>query len=169
MNLDELGLFKEQVVSKLIHDNNIIDVLIGDITQYEDPETILLGENGKGIGGRIFKFEYVPDVQENSKTFICVEVIPEKTSGDSVTEFYLYVFAYCSKDIMQTYKRKECYGTRIDILMNDIDKILNGNTEFGIGPLEWVNGDIYKPSNIYYGRVSVYAVSSFRRRRNERN
>lgn len=48
----------------------------------------------------------------------------------------IYVFAYCSKNLMQTYHRKGQAGTRIDILVSDIDKLLNGNKEFGIGPLE---------------------------------
>ena len=100
-----------------------------------------------------------------AKTFLCVEVIPEKTSGDSVTEMTVYVFAYCSKNIMQTYRRKGNAGTRIDILISDVDKILNGNDEFGIGPLEWAGSDIYKPAQVYYGRVVMYKVSSFRRRR----
>ena len=73
---------------------------------------------------------------ENSKTFLCVEVVPEQTSGDSITMMTIYVFAYCSKNLMQTYHRKGQAGTRIDILASDIDKLLNGNKEFGIGPLE---------------------------------
>lgn len=164
MNLEEIGEFKEKIISKLIQNDEILEILIGDLKETEDIEYRLFGDE-KGSGGCIYKFEYVPDVQENSKTFLCIEVVPEKTYGDTITDFILYVFAYCSKDIMQTYKRKKKSGTRIDILMSDIDKILNGNSEFGIGPLEWRGGDIYKPSNPYYGRVSIYSVGSFRRNR----
>lgn len=163
MNLEEIGEFKNKIVSKLIHDSNIVDVLIGDLNSDVDAETALLGIDNTGKGGCVFKFEYVPDTQEMSKTFLCVEVIPDKTSGDTVTNMYVYVFAYCSKDIMQTYKRKGQAGTRIDILASDIDKILNGNNEFGIGPLEWYGSDIYKPAQIYYGRMLTYMVSAFRR------
>lgn len=165
MNLVEVGSFKNKVVSKLINDENIVDALIGNVDKIEDPEAALLGKNGSGKGGCVFKFEYVPDTQEDSKTFLCVEVVPEETSGDSVTEMTIYVFAYCSKNIMQTYRRKGQAGTRVDILASDIDKILNGNTEFGIGPLEWAGSSIYKPAQCYYGRMLVYRVSSFRRAR----
>lgn len=163
MNLEELGEFKNKVVSKLINDPNIIDVLLGDLNKIDDPEVALLGKDNSGEGGCVFKFEFVPDTQESSKTFLCIEVVPEKTNGDSVTEMSIYVFCYCSKNIMQTYHRKGQSGTRVDMLASDIDKILNGNTEFGIGPLEWVGSSIYKPALAYYGRMLVYRVSSFRR------
>lgn len=165
MNLEEIGIFKNRVVSKLIHDKNIVDVLLNSDKEKEDPDVALLGTDGTGKDGCVFEFEFVPDTQEMAKTFLCVEVIPEKTSGDSVTEMTVYVFAYCSKNIMQTYRRKGNAGTRIDILISDVDKILNGNDEFGIGPLEWAGSDIYKPAQVYYGRVVMYKVSSFRRRR----
>ena len=66
---------------------------------------------------------------------------------------------------MQTYHRKGQAGTRIDILASDVDKILNGNSEFGIGPLEWAGSNIYKPAQPYYGRVLMYQVGTFRRSR----
>ena len=165
MNLNEMGIFKNRIVSKFVNDENIVDVLLGDISEIEDPETALLGKDGAGNGGRIFKFEYIPDTQEESKTFLCVEVVPENTDGDTVTLMTIYVFVYCSKNLMQTYHRKGQAGTRVDILASDVDKILNGNTEFGIGPLEWAGSSIYKPANCYYGRLLVYQVSSFRRQR----
>lgn len=165
MNLEEIGSFKNKVVSKLINDENIIDVLIGDIDSIDDPESAMLGKNGTGKGGCVFKFEYVPDTQEDSKTFLCVEVVPERTNGDSVTEMTIYVFVYCSKNLMQTYRRKGQAGTRVDILASDVDKVLNGNKEFGIGPLEWAGSSIYKPASCYYGRMLVYQVSAFRRPR----
>lgn len=165
MNLDEIGVFKNRVVSKLINDENVLDVLLGNTDDIDDPETLLLGKNGSGEGGCVFKYEYVPDTQENSKTFLCVEVVPEQTSGDSIAMMTIYVFAYCSKNLMQTYHRKGQAGTRIDILVSDIDKLLNGNKEFGIGPLEWAGSSIYKPAQCYYGRMLVYQVGSFRRAR----
>lgn len=165
MNLEEIGIFKNRIVSKLIHDNNVVDVLLNGNEGDKDPEVALLGSDETGTDGCVFEFEYVPDTQETSKTFLCVEVIPEETSGDTITGMSVYVFAYCSKNIMQTYHRKGTAGTRIDILISDIDKVLNGNQEFGIGPLEWAGSDIYKPAQIYYGRMIVYRANTFRRPR----
>lgn len=165
MNLEEIGIFKNRIVSKLIHDNNVVDVLLNGNEGDKDIEVTLLGSDETGTDGCVFEFEYVPDTQETSKTFLCVEVIPEETSGDTITGMSVYVFAYCSKNIMQTYHRKGTAGTRIDILISDIDKILNGNQEFGIGPLEWAGSDIYKPAQIYYGRMIVYRANAFRRPR----
>ena len=43
MNLDEIGVFKNRVVSKLINDENVLDVLLGNTDDIDDPETLLLG------------------------------------------------------------------------------------------------------------------------------
>ena len=51
MNLEEVGSFKNKIVSKLINDDNILDVLLGDVDDIEDPETALLGKDGSGKGG----------------------------------------------------------------------------------------------------------------------
>lgn len=168
MNLSEIGVFKDRIISKLINDKNIVDVLLDHPDEDLDEAEIeaeLLGESGTGKEGCVFKYEYVPDIQEQTKTFLCIEIVPVTTSGSTVTELYVYVFVYCSKSIMQTYHRDGCAGTRVDILISDIDKILNGNTEFGIGPLQWESGSIYKPNNPYYGRMSIYSVSVFRKER----
>lgn len=165
MNLQEIGPFKNKVVQRLVHDENILDVLVGDTSKITDLNVAIFGSTSTGKGGCVYRYEYVPDTQEDAKTFLCIEVVPTKTPGDSVTKFYVYIFAFCSKRIMSTYKRKGTAGNRIDILVSDIDKILNGSTEFGIGPLVWVTSDIYKPSTGYYGRVLTYEVSSFRRTR----
>lgn len=164
MNLEELGVLKDRAVSRLIRDENIVDVLIGDAAKnpYTDIETLLLGENGSGNGGCVFKYEYVPETQEDAKTFLCIEDVPvESPNGNTMVGIKLYVFAYCSKSIMQTYHRSNSSGTRIDILMSDIDKVLNGSREFGIGQLIREDGDIYKPEKTYYGRMAVYSVSTF--------
>ena len=94
MNLEEVGSFKNKVVSKLINDDNVLDVLLGDIDNVDDPETVLLGKDGSGNGGCVFKYEYVPDTQENSKTFLCIEVVPQETDGDTITDMIIYVFIY---------------------------------------------------------------------------
>jgi len=165
MNLQDVGIIKEKIVMRLIHDSNIVDVLLGDTSNIEDMDTALFGSYTTGAGGCVYKYEYVPDTQENAKTFLCVEIVPTKTPGDSMIRNYIYVFCFCSKRIISTYKRKGTVGTRVDILMSDVDKILNGNNEFGIGPLEWKGSEIYKPQVGYYGRVATYEVSSYRRPR----
>lgn len=166
MNLEEIGEFKEKIITRLIHDPNIIDVLLGDTSSIDDMETALFGSSGSGADGCVYKYEFLPDTQEDAKTFLCVEIVPYKTPEDSVTRYMIYVFMYCTKSIVQTYKRKGTAGTRIDILASDVDKILNGNNEFGIGPLEWQGSEIYKPSIVYYGRMLTYRVCDYRRPRN---
>jgi len=164
MNLSELGEIKNTAIAKVIKDANVLDVLLGSYNEDEDLDALLFG-NEHDSDGCVFNFEYVPDVQESSKTFLCFEVIPHKTDGDAVMQAYLYVFAYCSKYIMRNYHRDGASGTRVDILMSDVDKILSGNPDFGIGRLRYLEGDIYKPANTYYGRMSVYEVYSHKRDR----
>ena len=66
---------------------------------------------------------------------------------------------------MQNYKKEGRLGTRADILAEDVDRLLNGNPDFGIGRVRFINNDVYKPVNNYYGRSLCYEIQAFNRKR----
>lgn len=163
MNLEELGKYKHKLASLLAKDKDIINLLLGDVSEDADTDEMLLG-NSENSPGHIFEFEYVPEINEKTDTFLCMETVVAKASTDTTYTVYLYVFPYCHKKIMQTYKTSGLAGTRADILAVYVDRILNGNKDFGIGRVRLISNDVYKPINNYYGRCIVYEVVDFNRR-----
>lgn len=163
MNLNELGAYKHKVASVFANDPDIIDVLLGPVDEDTDTDEMLLGDDPDSCG-HIFEYEYVDDTNETTDTYLCMETVVAKAPTTTAYRVYLYIFAYCHKKIMQSYKREGKVGTRVDILAADVDRLLNGSKDFGIGKLNLVSDDVYKPNNKYYGRCICYEAVDFNRR-----
>lgn len=162
MNLEELGEYKHKVATLLANDENIIEALLGDVSQEDDTDEMLLGNSSSK--GHIYEFEYVPDINETTDTFICMETVVASAPTDASYRVYLYVFPCCHKKIMESYKKPGMYGTKADMLAVYIDKKLNGSKEFGIGRVRLISNDVYKPIKNYYGRCITYEVVDFNRK-----
>lgn len=163
MNLSELGAYKHKVAAIFANDPDIIDVLLGKVDEDADTDEMLLGDDEDSCG-HIYEYEYVDDTNETTDTYLCIETVMVKAPTDTAYRVYLYVFAYCHKKIMQSYKKKGRVGTRVDILAENVDRLLNGNKDFGIGRLRLVSNDVYKPNNSYYGRFLCYEAVDFNRK-----
>lgn len=163
MNLEELGEYKHKIASMLATDEDIINALLGDVSEDEDTDELLLGDS-KDSKGHIYEFEYVPGINETTDTFICMETTIASAPTDATYRIYLYVFPYCHKKIMMSYKKSGMSGTKADILASYIDKKLNGAKDFGIGRVRLISNDIYKPIDNYYGRCLVYEAVDFNRK-----
>lgn len=163
MNLSELGAYKHKVAAIFANDPDIIDILLGKVDEDADTDEMLLGDDEDSCG-HIYEYEYVDDTNETTDTYLCIETVMVKAPTDTAYRVYLYVFAYCHKKIMQSYKKKGRVGTRVDILAENVDRLLNGNKDFGIGRLRLVSNDVYKPNNSYYGRFLCYEAVDFNRK-----
>ncbi len=163
MNLSELGAYKHKVAAIFANDPDIIDVLLGKVDEDADTDEMLLGDDEDSCG-HIYEYEYVDDTNETTDTYLCVETVMVKAPTDTAYRVYLYVFAYCHKKIMQNYKKEGRVGTRVDILAENVDRLLNSNKDFGIGRLRLVSADVYKPNNSYYGRFLCYEAVDFNRK-----
>ena len=163
MNLYELGRWKQQIAIELAKDKNIQEILLPDPDPKYDIEDQLLGNLKLGLPGHIFKHEYIPGTQEEAKSFIYMETVIPKVKNTSTFSVYLYVYPFCHKSLIDNYSRTGSFGTRADILSSDVDKILNGNNDLGIGPMELISVERYTPAQNYYGRVLVYSNPTFNR------
>ena len=165
MMQEEIGRIKNDVITMFIHDPNIVDALIGPVDEDADVEYLLTGI-GTGSHGHIHKYEYSPEINETADVFLNVETsIGTYPRTDTTCNIYLYVFMLCHKSMMENYVRAGAAGTRIDILYNDVCKLLNGNKSLGIGPARLMMDDIYKPTVNYYGRYATFSIPVYNRNR----
>ena len=161
MNLDTLGKYKNTIISEFLNSQSIIDILLPNPDIQYEIDDQLLGNEQLGLKGLMFPFEYIPDIIDTKSTFICTEIIAQ-IKNTNVCNMTVYVYAFTHKSNMR-YKRSGAIGTRIDILVSDIDKLLNGNSNFGIGKLNLERVDIYIPEKDFYGRRLMYSVPEFNR------
>ena len=66
---------------------------------------------------------------------------------------------------MSTYKGK----SRVDLLNIEVDKILNGNMDFGIDSVQLYSVMPYLPNNHFFGKQIIYTVQNFNQRRCRHN
>lgn len=164
-NLNYLGEYKDKAISRLISNQNIVDIILPNPPGEFEVEDQLRGDEGQGLRGYVFPYEFIPGVNEEAATFICLEDAVARVDTDNVADIILYVFVFTHKSLIK-YKRSGVVGTRVDILASDVDKILNGASGLGIGKLKLERVEIYKNKNDdYYGRALTYSISDFNRDR----
>lgn len=59
--------------------------------------------------------------------------------------------------------------SRVDLINIEIDKILNGNYDFGIDKVNLVSVMPYIPNSSFFGKQIVYTVPNFNQRRCKHN
>lgn len=125
---------KNKIMSDLQNDEKILEFL--GVTDEEIEDDI--------VYKRLFPFYYVMDVQEEVKSYICVEVLIEKQNSiglqrtnlrNSLYNYPKIIFTIiCHQDDMQL-DMAGVSGTRADNLACLIDEKYNGKDGFGYGKL----------------------------------
>ena len=149
-NFEEFTSYKNTLMKAICTSDTIVDLLKLDT---DKPDI-----TGKEMRyDRIFPYNHVPLVTEHATTYICFTVTAPNMKEGIVTELRLTVYVFTHQDIMRTDK-----GIRTDLLISEIDKLLNGSTEYGLGKVVPIMCDVMQvPCRGYSGLFSVYSVKDF--------
>lgn len=151
-NLEEFTTYKQTLMKAICTSDSIIDLVKLDT---DKPE--VTGKDLRYV--RIFPYNYVPLTTENATTFICFTVTAPVVKNDMITELCLTIYVFTHQDIMRTDK-----GMRTDLLVSEIDKLLNGSLEYGLGRVSLKGCDVMQvPVRGYTGLYSIYSVKDFNR------
>ncbi len=156
--LIERGKFKNEINSALYKNADIIELLLGDISNKSNAE--IRKEFKKYVKSHLF----IDDTITETKTFIFYDVVfPELSNNIKMCNVVMYLI--CSRDILEDYSKEGYYGDRIDILSQMVEDTLINNEEvsnsFGIGKLRLDSVEIYNASR-FYGCILRFDVPSFR-------
>lgn len=158
-SLERVTVFPAEVIDKLCHSQEVLDLLANKrgavVEDIEDED---------GNLKCIFDYEYVEETIVDAKSFVCIETLV-RGDGRTVDECKVYVHVICHKDGMRLDNKifKGVIGSRRDNLIMEIDKVLRGSRDFGIGTLvlEQVNSFAVPPA--FTGRTLVYDAPVFSR------
>lgn len=121
--------FKRKLASVFINDERVVELINND--KAEVPEDL--------IYKNIFDFIRVPEAPEEQLNYICYRVyMPEVYQGSSLYQkliIEIYVIAHQGEMITDE------GATRIDLLSEEIEQLLNGHTGFGKKPLELISNE----------------------------
>lgn len=125
MNQEEIGLYKDKLVSLFIESEKLVNLLInGDNIQTPDD---LIGEN-------IFTYNRIPQLNVDMKTYITISINVPSTSYNDIMKNLRYTINIISRDDLM--KVKGTRTNRVDLIASILDKLLNENSNFGVGKLK---------------------------------
>lgn len=116
----EIITLKQRVFSDIVKQDSIICLV----------DEAFIGKGDELINHNFFQFFRVPETEEETKTYICCEInVPNlNTKNDTFREVVINIWIISHQDILVT-----PYGTRIDLLGWEVEKLFNDNESMGIG------------------------------------
>jgi hypothetical protein len=109
---------------------------------------------------RVFPYAHVPSVSETGQAFICFDIDVPSVKSNIIKNVEIKIYVFAHQNIMRL---PDGGGMRIDVLASEIDKIMNGNLNYGFGAVDLVSMRGFAPITGYYGREIKYRVQDFNR------
>lgn len=151
MRLEEFYDYKNRLMRDLCTNADIVKLVTGNdeasVPNHQLPYT------------QIYPFEYVPETENDSRTFICfdVDIVSAPNKTKYIPVLYIWVFTHKSR------LRLKDGGIILDKLASKIDDMLNGNRFYGLGELDLDSVRRFTPITDYLGRVLTYYAVDFNR------
>ena len=148
--MDELKAYKQSVLELLWRSNDIKSII----------------QDSAGLDNMTYEQfrKYVknyaknPDTIKEKGVYILFEVDPDQIHNPTTMSYRLSIWVIISEELME---QKD--GVLSDILVAKIDRLLNGNSQFGIGKLGLLASKGFNVPVGFYGRYVIYQSEDFNR------
>ena len=153
MTLKDIGTYKNRLLTTIVNSEDICELILGKDYNKTDVDEKLIYKN-------IFPYLYIDDTQTATETYICIEVSVPRTLDFTYKDMQIDVWCYCHKNIMK-YSKKGYLGTRVDIVSDMVDRLLNSSNDYGLGRLKLQSSSPLNISKTHYGRHMIYKCAEF--------
>lgn len=152
------GLFKENIQTALYKNNDIKELILGDLTGKKQSEIM------KEFKDHVKSHLFIDDTIEETGSFIFYDVgLPFVHPEIKTCQVTMYIIVH--RDILEDYTKEGYRGNRADILAEMVQDTLLNDAEvcrsFGIGPMEIYALYPYN-SRRFYGVQIIFEVPNFR-------
>lgn len=155
--LEEIPEYKTDLLQEFLNNEKIVTYIGNNDKEIQDPVDL--------IGVNVFPFPYVPDTQTEVKAYICMDIYVPRVKDKIFKDVRIVINVFSHKE-MCTYNGK----SRVDLINIEVDKILNGNNNFGIDEVQLVSVSPYfDAGNKFSGKQMIYNVQNFNQRRCRHN
>lgn len=151
MQLEEFFDYKNQLMEDLLTNPEIVKLLTDDKTDREHPENLVYSQ--------VYPFEYIPETVEHGDTFICCDVDIQRSLNKTYLLPVLYIWVFTHKSKMRLPEG----GVRVDKLVSEIAKGINGSRYYGLGELDLYSAKRFAPITDYQGKVLTFQATDFNR------
>ena len=149
MYLEELSKYKIEIMKRLCLSKEIQSLILFSESENQGKE--MMYKN-------IFPYAFIPDTVTDASTFICFDLEIQRVQNRTFKDINMLFWIFTHQSLMRTEN-----GIRTDIIANEVDKILNGNKNFGLGTSELKKVLRINPAKDYHGRSLIYKTVDFNR------
>lgn len=152
MQLEDFYDYKNQLMGDLLTNEKIVALIQDDGKPLKDVSDLMYTQ--------VFPYEYMPDTVTDAHTFICCDVDVQRSLNKTflMPVIYIWVFAHRSK-----LRLPDGGGVRVDRIMSEIAKTINGSRMYGLGELDLYSVKRYAPNNEFTGKVMMLQAKEFNR------
>lgn len=151
MYLEEFYDYKNRFMEDILTDEAIVRLL---------DRNVPLEQAGRLIYDQVFPHEYIPEALEDAKTYICIDVDVQRVYNKTYLSPTIFVWVFTHKSLLRLPEG----GVRIDRLVSEITKKMNGSRYYGIGELDLYSVKRFAPTMEYYGKVIAFNTTEFNRK-----
>lgn len=154
MNLHECYDYKNQLMSDLLTDDKVLELLDAGVLKQNADQLVY---------EVVYPYEYIPETVEYGHTFICCDVdvqIPNRRIIGDTQLFYtpiLYVWVFTHKSKL----RLPTGGVRTDELVSAIADRINGSMYYGLGEMQLYSVKRFAPIVDFQGKVMAFTTREF--------
>lgn len=160
-HLDELIEYPDNVISALAASPIVVGLIL------DKPQPAMDGTDDETARLQMFDFDYVPETNLEAKAYICVDADMVASPTGTINDMELYVQIIINKSYMElsdkTWKGRK--GNRRDNLAREIDLLLNGSRDYGIGRLDLVSCRTANVPAAFSSKLLTYRIPDFARDR----
>lgn len=161
-NLGVISAMKECIMEELLMNVDVVKIL------KNSPEVVL--KDKSLMYDQIVPYKKRMDTVTESKTIIAFEIVPGRANTPAARGYVINIWVMVHEEQMRfdakvanTLGLKDDRGTRLDVLADKIDYMMNGDARLGFGKLEFEGAPVFDASEYYHGRQLVYSVESWNR------
>lgn len=155
--LEDIFDYKNKLMEELITNQTIVELIAPNRNYMDNPEGL--------IYKTVFPFEYVPDTLEDAATYVCYDVDIQKVFDKTYLQPTLYVWVLTHKSLM----RLDEGGVRVDKIVSEITKMLNGSRCYTMGELELYGVRRFSIMNDYCGKQITFVGKEWNRPKSARD
>lgn len=159
---DQLVDYNQRICNKILSSQAVMALIAND------PDLDLDSPSSAEWEEHVIDHAWVDDTVQEAGAFVTVDVDVTDMSSGTIKDMRVYVEVLVSKNYMHLTPTlfKGVKGNRRDNIVRQIDLLLNGSYEFGIGRLDASNIRTVTTANKFSGKLITYVVSDFARARN---
>ena len=156
-HLDELINYSSQIITDLSNSPIVVGLMLD-----KSPDAVTEDEMD-AARGKMYDFDYIDETVQSAGAFIMVDVDMVAAPSGTIKSIETYVQIVVSKTYMKLDPRKfkGMRGNRRDNLMRQIDLLINGSRDYGIGKLQLVTARTANVPAAFSSKLLTYRIPDY--------